>query len=140
MIARDWAHNPVDRGHTTPCWIWTAARSQDGYGLVRYDGRMQRAHRAAYTDLVGAIPEGLQLDHLCRQRDCVNPAHLEPVTGRENTLRSTGPTALNAEKTHCPEGHPYSGSNLYQRPNGGRGCVECRRAAWRRYYARKVAA
>lgn len=69
------------------CWIWTGSKGEDGYGSVRYRRRVWRAHRAAYTILVGPIPAGLELDHLCRVRACVNPAHLEPVTGEENIRR-----------------------------------------------------
>lgn len=71
----------------TPCWIWTASKNWDGYGQFRWGGRQQLAHRVSYQILVGAIPPGLELDHLCRVRDCVNPAHLESVTSAENTRR-----------------------------------------------------
>lgn len=76
-----------DRGHTTPCWVWTGAKQSAGYGALRVDGRVVLAHRHAYEQAVGPIPAGLQLDHLCRVTDCVNPEHLEPVTNRENVLR-----------------------------------------------------
>lgn len=112
------------------CWEWTASRFKStGYGAYR--GR--NAHRAVYRAAVGPIPEGLDLDHLCRNRGCVNPAHLEPVTHRVNLLRGETIVAANAAKTHCRHGHPLAGDNLYVRPDGkGRDCRECRSAADRR--------
>src|SRR6266576_3456485 len=99
---RFWAK--VDRRGSEECWPWQANRGR-GYGNVWIAGRMYRAHRVAYELLIGPIPEGLTLDHLCRNRGCVNPAHLEPVTSRENTLRGEGISANNARKTHCKHGH-----------------------------------
>lgn len=85
------------------------------------------AHRFAYERLVGLIPEGLQLDHLCRVPYCVNPAHLEPVTSRENTMRGLNFAAVNAKKTHCLRGHLLSGDNLMTTPSyDGRLCRTCR--------------
>lgn len=118
------------------CVFWTAATDGKGYGLF-WDGRLVRAHRWAYEYFKGPIPEGLQLDHLCRNRNCVNPAHLEPVTQRENLLRGTTLSAANFAKTHCPQGHPYSGANLYVKPNGGRDCRKCVADSLRRSRARK---
>jgi hypothetical protein len=94
----------------------------EGYGYYHPPGtgpRNVRAHRYVYERLVGPIPAGMTLDHLCRNRACVNPAHLEPVTGPENTRRAV------ALQTHCLRGHPLSGPNLYCR-NGRRHCRECR--------------
>ena len=107
------------------CWEWQGAKGQ-GYGNFYLHGKFPRAHRYAYELLVGPIPDGLTLDHLCRNRACVNPDHLEPVTQKVNTLRGEGLAAQNARKTHCPEGHPLNGDNLYQQPgNGYRRCREC---------------
>lgn len=110
-----------DRG----CWIWTGARQSRGYGSAAIPGtnRTTLAHRAIYELLVGTIPAGLTLDHLCRVKVCVNPDHLEPVSRAENVRR--GPGAM-SKRTHCPQGHPYSGSNLYVHPRGSRECRTCR--------------
>lgn len=104
------------------CWIWSGARGTGGYGRFRVAGRTREAHRVAYLMLVGPIPDGLQLDHLCRVRSCVNPAHLEPVTSRENTRRG-----VTATKTHCVRDHPFDALNTYVDRNGHRWC----RACWR---------
>lgn len=112
------------------CLIWTAATTGAGYGTLWVDGRMVGAHRVSYELFVADIPEGLQIDHLCRTPRCVEPKHLEPVSRRENILRGTSPTAVNATATHCPRGHAYDAENTYVY-NGGRGCRECRRE-WNR--------
>lgn len=109
------------------CWLWTRPMP-DGYGRLRYAGKGSRfgvAHRFAYQHLIGVIPQGLQLDHLCRVRNCVNPTHLEPVTSRENTLRGNTPAARNAAKTHCPRGHEYTPINTYVCKRGLRMCRLC---------------
>lgn len=116
---------------TDGCWIWTGGCIK-GYGAFWYEGRNVRAHRYAYELLVGPIPEGLTLDHLCRNKPCVNPAHLEPVTVGENVLRSEGITALHARKTACPQGHPYDEANTLVKPSGARACRACAREAARR--------
>ena len=107
------------------CWLWKGVPRGDGYGSMRVAGRDWGAHRLAYTVMVGEIPEGLTIDHLCRQPLCVNPRHMEPVTKRENTLRGFGITAQQARRTHCPQGHPYSIENTY-RNKGKRYCRTCR--------------
>lgn len=140
---RFWAK--VDRGDPDGCWLWTAAINPKGYamfavtkGVFGATGKQPiGGHRVAYQLMVGPIPEGLQLDHLCRVRHCVNPAHLQPVTRKENILRGTSPTAQHAAKTHCPKGHPYAGDNL-QFSHGSRVCRICHNAhASRSYYTRK---
>ena len=98
----------VNKSAPNGCWEWTAGLFATGYGGFQYGGRPVAAHRWAYEALVGPIPEGLELDHLCRNRKCVNPAHMEPVTHKENTLRGEGPTAQNAKKQACTKcGSPY---------------------------------
>ena len=99
------------------CWQWTGSIDRNGYGSFWFNKTMALAHRVSYELKVGPIPEGMQLDHLCRNRSCVNPAHLEPVTARENTHRS--PITF-ANKTHCPKGHAYDEANTYVRPSDGR--------------------
>ena len=107
---------------TEGCWLWMAC-SSTGYGRYLLNGRLRLAHRVAYELCVGPIPEGLTIDHLCRTRHCVNPAHFEVVTGRVNTQR--GNCRYNAQKTHCPQGHPYDAENTYKRMGGKRGCRIC---------------
>lgn len=109
------------------CWLWLASTNVRGYGNFCADGKVYRAHRWAYEALVGPVPRHLVLDHKCRVHCCVNPAHLEPVTQRENILRGMAPAALQAARTHCIHGHELSGSNLYVKPNGARQCIPCRR-------------
>lgn len=115
----------VEKPSQADCWPWLAGCTSRGYGDFYYDGKQVRAHRFAYELLVGPIPEGLQLDHLCRVRHCVNPQHLEPVTHRENVLRGIGPTAEQARRTHCIHGHPFSEDNLRIGANGRRYCRAC---------------
>lgn len=113
----------------TPCWLWKASRVEGGYGQIVRGGRHYRAHRYIYELLVGDIPTGMQLDHLCRQRSCVNPDHLRLVTNRENVFApgSKTRTKANAEKTHCLRGHEFTAENTETRRNGGRRCRECHR-------------
>jgi hypothetical protein len=112
---------------TDSCWLWTGAINNSGYGLFWYNKKMRLAHRIAYETIKGCIPEGMQLDHLCRVRQCVNPNHLEIVTSKVNTLRGEGVASNNAKKTHCPRGHSYSGDNLFFDKRGYRNCRECHR-------------
>jgi hypothetical protein len=113
---------------TPGCWEWDGAHTTAGYAET-WDGvRPQYAHRASYELHKGPIPDGLQVDHLCRNRGCVNPDHLEAVSNRENSLRGSGPTAANHRRTLCKNGHPLSGDNLYVTTAGYRRCRICIRA------------
>lgn len=106
------------------CWPWTKYVAPNGYGRA---GRNQQAHRWVYEKIIGPIPEGLTLDHLCRNRSCVNPWHMEPVTMRENTLRGATIPAVNARKTHCIHGHAFDADNTLVLPDGSRSCRTCTR-------------
>ena len=135
-IERFW--EKVDK--TGPCWEWTASKVY-GYGQFGIAHQKHaRAHRFAYELLVGPIPEGLELDHLCRNRACVNPDHLEPVTTRVNLLRGATVTARKAGQTHCIHGHEFTPDNTFIRKNGCRTCLTCRRALDRVRGARRRAA
>jgi hypothetical protein len=126
-------------GELAGCWLWLGPLNNAGYGTVRREGRKLLAHRVVYELLVGPIPEGLQSDHLCRVRRCVNPAHIEPVTPGENTRRAPW-TAIDWQraKTHCPHGHAYTPENIRTIPSrpGARYCRACERD--RRAARRKV--
>lgn len=145
MEARFWPK--VDRSSgPDACWNWIACLRKDGYGQIGNVGtgtggvkrlivegmpRVPRAHRVAYELVRGPIPDGLTIDHLCRNRGCVNPYHLEAVTGSVNTLRGTAPSALNAAKTHCYQGHEFTDANTRIETNGSRTCKTCRNAYMR---------
>lgn len=147
MARRYWAKvnrkGPVPDGRPDlgPCWLWTSPLNHNGYGQFHAGKRMRRAHHISFELAGGVIPRGLGLDHLCSVRHCVRPSHLEAVPQRENNLR--GPTnfaALNAAKTHCPQGHPYDAENTYVTPSGTRQCKECGRRSTREYLLREAEA
>jgi len=112
---------------TDTCWLWTGALIHNGYGVMTLDGRRQLVHRLAYQFFVGPIPDGLQIDHLCRVRHCLRPEHLEPVTAQENSLRGETIAASRAAQTTCIHGHPFDDENTYVTPKGTRQCRACRR-------------
>jgi len=112
------------------CWEWTASLSR-GYGKFYLRGKYANAHRVSYEWLVGPVPDGLVLDHLCRNQACVRPEHLEPVTHMENCQRGLQGAYLKA-RTHCPDGHAYTAENTRRRRGTGqRSCKACE-AKWRR--------
>jgi hypothetical protein len=124
---------------TGMCWLWTAWLDRNGYGRFWLDGRNLGAHRVAYELFVGPIPAGLEIDHLCRVRNCVNPEHLEPVTTAENVRRGTSANVIRElarDRTSCRKGHPYVEENLYIDRKGNRGCLTCKKDGARRYYER----
>lgn len=130
----------VDRRGPDECWPWMGLILNTGYGQIGWRGKGVSAHRLAYELLIGPIPEGLTIDHLCRVRACVNPAHMETVTRGENTLRSPiGISAVNARKTHCMRGHAFDEHNTKVRRTG-RACRACLRLLDARYRARRQAA
>lgn len=120
------------------CWTWTAAAS-GGYGRTYKDGRMVLAHRVSYELANGPIPDGLVIDHLCRNRRCVNPAHMEVVTHSVNILRGESMSAKNSRKTHCVHGHPFVAGNIVRGNNDSRRCRECKKATDAAYYRKCVA-
>lgn len=108
------------------CWLWKGAKHASGYGRIkRKRVPEQFVHRWAYICLVGLIPEGYQIDHLCKRPSCVRHSHLEAVSQRENWERSNSPSRLNALKTHCKHGHPLTPDMVYITKSGGRTCKVC---------------
>ena len=124
---------------TATCWLWTRHRQRSGYGSHWWNGQPALAHRVAYEIAVGPIPVGLEIDHLCRVRGCVNPAHLEAVTPRENALRSESFAGRNARATHCKHGHPFIPGNTRRRiGHNGHPRRECLRCAREQENARRA--
>lgn len=141
LFERFWSK--VDRsGGPDACWPWLACydpRPSKGYGRFSLRRRGLLAHRVAYELLVGPIPDGLTIDHLCRTPLCVNPAHLEPVTHRVNCLRGVGVGTKNIAKIQCIRGHRFTAVNTYLDGRGHRQCWVCLRFRWRRKYYRRKA-
>jgi hypothetical protein len=122
----------VKIGAPTECWLWEGNRQNQGYGLIFKEGRQLLPHRVAWELAYGQPPPaGLELDHLCRVRLCVNPNHLEPVTHRENCRRGMAPAAIRARDTHCRNGHEFTPENTIRTRKGWRRCRACH-LAWRR--------
>jgi len=118
------------------CWIWTANENGHGYGVMRFRNKRIYAHMLSFLIHKGEIPDGKEIDHICRTRNCVRPSHLRAVTHRENMLSGNTIVAIQAARTHCPKGHPLSGDNLYLH-KGKRGCLICRRQQARDFNAEK---
>lgn len=127
---RVWVRGPDE------CWPFLGALASTGYGYVRWEGKQKGAHVVSFLLSVREIPPGHVLDHLCRNRWCVNPRHLEVVTHRVNVLRGLGLAAMNARKDRCKNGHPFTGENTYVTARG-RHCRRCRRATVLRYEQRR---
>jgi len=128
----------VTLGHEGGCWGWAAAKNPQGYGYISIGLKLQRVHRVTYRHYVGEIPEGLELDHLCGNRWCCNPKHLEAVTHGENIRRGRG----SKKKTHCKRGHEFTEENTYQHM-GTRRCRACRaeyQRVWKAERAERCAA
>jgi HNH endonuclease len=122
------------------CVVWRGHIGREGYGKRTHHGRRgSLAHRVAWEDVNGPIPDGLTIDHLCRNRACINVDHMEVVTRRENTLRGVGPTAVNARKARGKHGHVFNEENTYFK-SGCRQCRECSAESARRYRRRKAMA
>ena len=116
------------------CWTWTGTMDSSGYGRfypIKGSPHRVRAHRVAYELFRGQIPAGLEVDHLCRNRQCVNPDHLEPVTRMENQRRGFSPSGINHRKTHCIRGHEFTPENTYRPADGRRICKACRASGMR---------
>ena len=119
---------PADRPGLGRCWVWVAGKTAQGYGGFHPSkGSMELAHRWAYRVARGPIPDGHVIDHLCRNRACVNPDHLEPVSNEENLRRGAGYALRNGMRDECINGHRYTPENTYSDPRGGIRCRECAR-------------
>lgn len=116
------------------CWIWVGAKQKTGHGKFYWRGRHTSAYRALYIAFVNPNIQGLDVDHLCKNPECMNLGHLEAVTSRINTLRGSSPPAMNILKTECLRGHEYTPENTFINKRGERSCRECRRTKWRQYY------
>jgi len=141
LAARFWS-KVAQVGNVCECWPWVASRTRGGYGMFRLSSAgMVLAHRQAYKFHFGSIPDGMHLDHLCRDRACCNPFHLEPVTQAENSHRGNYSESGRhvAARTHCPSGHPYDEKNTHvsssARQKKHRQCRECAKLNARRYRA-----
>jgi HNH endonuclease len=115
------------------CWLWTGRTNGKDYAQTTVGSKKAYVYRVLYVYLKGSFPQGTEVDHLCRVRRCVNPAHIEPVTHQENMKRGKTISALNLQKSTCPQGHAYSGTNS----RGDRICHPCYAEAARAYRLRK---
>ena len=130
----DRALQSIDRDGVGGCWDWLGSQDENGYGNIKVFGTTKSVHRVVYESLVGPIPDGLVLDHLCRRRICCFPDHLEPVTAAENARRG----AEANRRTNCPQGHPYDDENTYTNKLGRKVCRICARAARSRWETKQA--
>jgi hypothetical protein len=140
VLRTDWIALADQVRAASPCDLWTGYADPQGYGRARVGGRLTMAHRLAWERAHGPVPDGLELDHLCRVRSCVNLDHLELVTHRVNVLRGTGPSATKARQSRCVNGHDLA--DAYRRRSGRRACRTCqdeRSQRWRRTAAGRAA-
>lgn len=141
MSRAQWLRFWTKVSFTSSCWLWTANQNGRGYGRVVQDGASRPVHRVAFEEFNGQIPEGMEIDHLCKVRHCVNPAHLRVVTHLENVRAGDGAwmrqAQLGRSKTHCNAAHEFTPENTWIRKNGTRQCRQCRRDATNRCAAKK---
>lgn len=135
--ASEYAAKYIELDAASGCWAWIGPPASQGYGFANHNGVRSMAHRFVYQLYRGDIPDGLVLDHLCRNRICVNPDHLEPVTHAENLHRGEGETFVAHRSGVCLKGHELTPDNLYVDPNGTRRCVICCRANRAEAYQRR---
>lgn len=128
-----------DMGYSSPCLVSLISKDPQGYTRIKVDGVRHLMHRLVYEMRVGPIPEGLELDHLCRVRHCANPAHLEPVTPQVNQRRGYGFSGINARKTQCVRGHDLTPENVYLTRRNMRQCRACRAIHQANYRQRRKA-
>lgn len=124
---------------TASCWLWVGYTKPNGYGSLTLNGRTQYAHRLVYEALVGSIPPGSELDHLCRVRHCVRPDHLQPVSRAENCYRGESIPGRRHRQTHCQHGHEFTPENTSRNSRGHRRCRACDAARARRIRAERKA-
>jgi hypothetical protein len=134
-IERAW--NYISPEPMSGCWLWMGVLNGSGYARIRLGAHLIFVHRLFYEFYKKPIPAGLTVDHICRVRCCVNPAHMDVVTHRENCLRGIAPAAKHAKQTHCIHGHEFTAANTWRRRNGGRLCLKCAVERSRRYYHEK---
>lgn len=127
--------NKVEK--TNKCWLWKAMKDKNGYGIFWERGKHVFAHRYIFKILNESLEDALTIDHLCRVHSCVNPAHLEAVTIGQNVLRGIGIAAINAKKTECKRGHPFSNQNTIRKKNGPRNCRICTNIGQNSRYLKK---